>query len=163
SRNERLPEDKQKNSTTDLIAQGGSTRPVIEMLTGHQAKGINIRTRATKDMTPTPEEQQAKLPILRQALQTAFRDKHLVCCRTPESTKVPVMNGKHAYAVLGYSSSKDEIHLWNPHGNTHKPKGDVGLQNGYPTQLGRFTMPLKDFVQVYASVSFETGEPLRPA
>jgi hypothetical protein len=166
SRNERLPEDQQKDSTTDLIANGGSSRPIIELLTGHQARGISLRPK-DKDKGHTDGELQAKLALLRPILLSAMKDKRLVCCGTPglseSDVKVPGIPGKHAYAVLGYDVSTDELHIWNPHGNTFTPKGTKGPQFGYPTKSGRFAMPLKEFVQTFGGLSYETGEPLKPA
>lgn len=166
SRNERLSSDQHKDSVTDLIANGGSSRPVIELLTGHQAKGVSLRPK-DKEKSLTEAEITAKLSVLRPILQTAMKDKRLVCCGTSGTSesdmKVPGIAGKHAYAVLGYDPIKDEIQLWNPHGNTFTPKGTIGLQHGYGTKAGRFSMPLKDFVQAFAGLSYETGEALKPA
>jgi len=67
------------------------------------------------------------------------------------------LNGNHAYAVTGYDPKADRIALWNPHGQTFSPKGTPGLQNGYPTKEGRFTMPLTDFMQAFAGLAFETN------
>jgi hypothetical protein len=163
SRNERLPEDKQKNSTTDLIAKGGSSRPVIEMLTGHKARGMSLRPKNKKEHTEA--EANALMAQLRPILTKAQQEKRLVCCGTAGTSeaemRVPGINGKHAYAVLHFDAAKDEVEVWNPHGNTFRPKGDTGLKNGYPTKAGRFTMPLRDFVRAFAGVSYETGEPLQ--
>lgn len=164
TRNERLPQDKRKDSLTDLIAKGGSSRPVIELLTGHKARGLSLRPK-DKEKGHTEGEVEAKLALLRPVLMAATKEKRLVCCGTmgvsESDMKVPGIAGKHAYAILGYDSAKDEVHIWNPHGNTFRPKGERGLKNGYATQAGRFSMPLKDFVRAFAGISYETTEPLK--
>ena len=38
----------------------------------------------------------------------------------------PGVDPIHAYAVLCYDQNADTIHLWNPHVNTFKPKGQPG-------------------------------------
>ena len=63
-------------------------------------------------------------------------------------------------AIFGIDAQAGVLHLWNPHGNTFKPKGPAGLEHGYATKGGRFDMPLGDFVATFRGVTFETGEAL---
>jgi hypothetical protein len=74
----------------------------------------------------------------------------------------PGINGKHAYAVLAFDDEAGTVEIWNPHGNTFKPKGEPGIEHGYPTKAGRFTMPLVDFVSVFRAVTIETDAPALP-
>jgi hypothetical protein len=71
----------------------------------------------------------------------------------------PAINTKHAYAVLSYDEEADTVTFWNPHGNTFKPKGDPGLKNGYPTERGRFTVPLAEAYRFITTFTFETDQP----
>ena len=50
--------------------------------------------------------------------------------------------------------------IWNPHSNTFQPKGKPGLENGYVTEGGKFTLPLTEAYQFYGSFTFETDKPL---
>ncbi len=101
------------------------------------------------------------LPKVREHLTASLRDRRLVAAGTPkDGTMPPGVNPSHAYAVLEYNADADTVHLWNPHGNTFKPKGEPGLQHGYPTTGGHFWMPLNDFGHVFNGISFETEKPL---
>jgi hypothetical protein len=48
------------------------------------------------------------------------------------------------------------VTIWNPHGNTFKPKGAQGLKNGYATSKGVFTMPVEEMVRVFRGLVYET-------
>jgi hypothetical protein len=74
----------------------------------------------------------------------------------------PDINSKHSYAVLGYDAKTDMLTIWNPHGQTFKPKGPDGLQNGYTTTHGEFHVPLKEAYSFFTEFYFETGEPAAP-
>jgi uncharacterized protein YbaR (Trm112 family) len=93
---------------------------------------------------------------VRQAAQSAFSERRLVTCSTLQEAQPKGIAGKHAYAVLSYDAAADSLHLWNPHGNTHAPKGAPGLEHGYPTKAGRFAIPVADFVRVFGSIVVET-------
>ena len=43
---------------------------------------------------------------------------------------------------------------------TFTPKGAPGPANGYPTQHGRFTVPLDQFHHIFTCVIYETDKPL---
>lgn len=154
-RNEARPEAKRKDSVTDLIAKGGSTVPVLRLLGGHETRGLPIRPKGAKETRPTEEATAAILPKVREGLRTAMREHRLVCCTTPKVKEVPGISPKHAYAVLGYDEAADTVRVWNPHGNAFKPKGAPGLERGYPTKDGHFTLPLADFARIFGGVQFE--------
>jgi hypothetical protein len=80
-----------------------------------------------------------------------------VTCSTLQEAQPKGIAGKHAYAVLSYDAAADSLHLWNPHGNTHVPKGAPGLEHGYLTKAGRFAIPVADFVRVFGSLVVETA------
>jgi hypothetical protein len=105
----------------------------------------------------------ATLPKLREQLVEAIGNHKLIAAGTPkDGTMPPGVNGNHAYAVLGYDRTTDKVHLWNPHGNTFKPKGEPGLENGYPTRAGHFDMPLTEMGKVFAAITIETDQPEKP-
>lgn len=176
-RNDSLPEDKQSESATDAIAKGGSTTTTIRLMTGHAVTRLALRPRSpgapkaaegapTPPPPPEPDPEtvakrvDAALPKLRERLAVSMKDHRLVAAGTPKEGNLPPgINPGHAYAVLGFDDSADTIHLWNPHGNTFHPKGEAGLETGYLTKAGHFTMPLADFARVFQGIAFETDKP----
>ncbi|MBI2900815.1 MAG: hypothetical protein HYY17_11580 [Planctomycetes bacterium] len=154
-RNESRPAEKRKDVPTDLIARGGAAGPCIELLTGKRAKSLAVRRKSERDREPDDERIREVLPQLREAIKAAVKDRRLICCGTPKEVATPGIAGKHMYAVLGYDEEKDLVDVWNPWGNSFKPKGDSGLKNGYRTKGGRFSVPLDDFVRVFGGITFE--------
>ena len=126
----------------------GSAR-TIEILDGHQTRRVQLR----RIRPGSPQ-----LAALRKDLNAAQREHRLVQAGTPPGTKkiTPGITGEHAYAILGYSKETDLVNVWNPHGNNFIPKGPDGLQNGYITKAGQFDIPLRDFLQIFNDVIFET-------
>jgi len=121
----------------------------IEILDGHQTRRVPLR----RIRPGSPQ-----LAALRKDLNAAQREHRLVKAGTPPGTKkiTPGIAGDHAYAILGYNKETDLVHVWNPHGNNFTPKGPDGLQNGYTTKAGQFDIPLRDFLQIFNDVIFET-------
>ena len=164
-RNERRPAEQQTLEPSDAIARGGSINSTIAALTGRVARTTPMRARIEKAL----EHGEAVDPIvedIRRRLRDAFRDRRLVGAGTSSTDKglklPPGINGKHAYAVLAFDEEAGTVEIWNPHGNTFKPKGEPGIEHGYPTKAGRFTMPLVDFVSVFRAVTIETDAPALP-
>ena len=71
----------------------------------------------------------------------------------------PNISTKHAYAVLAYEAKTDAVTFWNPHGQTFHPKGSPGLTNGYPTDHGRFSVPLAEAHLFITFISIEQPAP----
>ncbi len=67
----------------------------------------------------------------------------------------PNISVKHAYAVLAYDATTDVVTFWNPHGQTFRPTGAPGLTHGYPTEHGRFSVPLSEVGQFFTGFTFE--------
>jgi hypothetical protein len=155
-RNEELEPGKKTLCATDAICKGGSPRIVLQHLTGHQVKWLNMH-RETKE--PIPVEK--IIEEAHQLLISSQRARHLMCAVTPKEQKAKALNANHAYTVLSYDPSKRVITLINPHGNTWTPKGEPGMKYGYVTKSGRFTMPLAEFVECYQALYYETAEPLK--
>ncbi len=154
-RNSSRPESKRTEETTDAISSGGSLGSTLQALTGHTIESIRLRSRAAK----SDSEAAAVAANLRTRLIAAMKDKRLAGAGTGKDSTPPAINGHHAYAILGFDESTDKVQLWNPHGNTFKPKGDPGMDHGYLTQAGRFEMPLLDFVKTFNSAVIETDKP----
>jgi len=119
----------------------------IEILDGHQTRMVPLR--GIQPGTP-------QLAALRKDLNVAQREHQLVKAVTPTGKKTPGITPGHAYAILGFNNETDLVHVWNPHGNNFTPKGPDGLQNGYVTKTGQFDIPLKDLLQLFNNVTFET-------
>ncbi|MEQ1631587.1 MAG: C2 family cysteine protease [Planctomycetota bacterium] len=159
------------DTATDAISKGGSTASMIRLLTGHTTVRIGLEKRpkstekdqsgnAVLQPSQPAGDHEALAARVRTEVAAALRAGRLVASSTRQEAQPKGISGKHAYAVLAFDAATDELHLWNPHGNTHRPKGDKGLQNGYPTKAGRFSMPVADFVRVFSSVVIETAESL---
>lgn len=138
------------------IGRGGSTGTVMSLFTGKKSKRISCAPFRKNELTP--EKAEEMMADLRKALTDAFASGRLVAGGVPstgDNKKVPGINTKHAYAVLGYDAATDTVKFWNPHGNTFKPKGDPGIENGYPTSHGRFSAPLKEVVLWFGAFAIE--------
>lgn len=158
-RNQNKPIDQQTEEATDAIARGGSIASTITALTGHAVQTTSMRPRLEK----ARDKQEAIEPILvqiRAELARAQRDRRLAGCGTGStdtgSTLPPGIPGKHAYAVIAFDEARGVVTLWNPHGNTFKPKGEPGISNGYPTAGGRFELPVTDFAWIFRGLTVET-------
>jgi len=145
----------QDKPDTDSIANGGRPGPVINALDGYQAKYFDFVLRGGQRRRPQ------FAMIMRQDLSTALQEYRLIETVTPSNHLPPGITPSHAYAVLGYNSDTDLLHMWNPHGNNFTPKGPDGLQYGYTTKAGQFDIPLSDWLKIYKRVTFENQIPVR--
>lgn len=141
---------------TDNVGKGGDADKVIGLLTGHKGEYLQFR----KDKAPPPSEAEAKTLMTKaHGVLDMVQEKHRVAVAgTPNGKCPPGISDDHDYAILGFDGKKNEVHLWNPWGNTFEPKGAPGLQNGYPVKGGEFMMPLKDFVHVFEGIYYESNE-----
>lgn len=161
------PQKHTTDTASDALA-GGSTATVLRMLTGHTTERLAFHKRVPAGKTPpsTPPEPvmtdtvDALAPKAHAALAAAFADKRLVTASTNTSKHPPGIPGKHAYAVLGYDAAAQRVTVWNPHGRSRKVDGEPGLTNGYAIEKGVFTLPLREFVQAFSSMAWETSTPL---
>lgn len=111
----------------------------------------------------TAEQIQERVPKMRDAVAEALSLHRLVGAGTGKNYKLPPgVSPNHAYAIVGFDRDADTIEIWNPHGNTFKPKGPPGIDNGYPTSAGRFTMPMLDFARIFRGVVYETDKKPEP-
>jgi hypothetical protein len=162
---------------TDIITKGGDSTQTIAALTGHDAKRIHfgrtVQDRAAHANTILPE--------LRTALVEAIKDHRVITggvdphplTESAAGTQAapvgdlpaipPAISIHHVYAIVDYDSKTDVVTIWNPHGNTFKPKGPDGLENGYTTEKGIFHLPLKEAFAFYSSFTFETDEAVKVA
>jgi hypothetical protein len=145
------PESRRSLEPSDALARGGSLSTTLRVLTGHAVDRLRLRTNVDKD----PE----LVDKVRAALKEALQAKRLAGATTGTAELPPGINGKHAYAVLGYDQLSDSLELWNPHGNSFRPKGEAGRERGYETRRGLFTIPLTDFVHVFDSLAIESDRP----
>lgn len=158
---------------TDSISHGGRTGPTIDALTGNSHKSIAAG--------PSVERRKADaakvLPQLRTEMLAALRDHRVMTVSVMSYTvdaagKItdgkdhgtgphipPGITSHHAYAIISYDKASDAIGLWNPHGQTYAPKGQAGLEFGYPTEHGRFTLPLTEAYSFCANFTFEIPKP----
>jgi hypothetical protein len=146
-------------SVIDSIGKGGSAGTMLARLTGHKITrfGCSAARKAA-----TPAERETQLQALRKQLVATMQGHRLATCGTQKTT-TPGITPNHAYAVLGYDEKTDALQLWNPHGDSFKPKGAEGLEYGYTRKAGVFSIPLADFVMQFSGVAFEIAGPSSPA
>lgn len=121
-------------SSTDAIARGGSSRPVLALLTG---KETSLIPRGETD-------------ALLEIAERAGRNEVFAVMSTNDEVKIPGVSPKHAYSVLGVDGGK--ILMWNPHGQDFKPKGPEGVNFGYVTKSGIFRVPIADTKEWFGRV-----------
>ncbi len=151
-----LPAGTEDAPDTDAIAHGGKPGYVITALAGYKTKSFVL-------MLAKGQHHTAQYPTnLIQDLSAALLDHRLAAATTPTNSLPPGINPKHAYAILSYNPDTTTVRLWNPHGNTFKPKGPDGPQYGYATKAGQFDIPMKDLLAIYRSVIIETPVANKP-
>lgn len=161
------PQKHTADTASDALA-GGSTATVLRMLTGKTTERLAFYKKVPATKTPPPKPPAAEPADTVEALATkahdalaaAFADKRLVTCSTNTAAHPPGIAGKHAYAVLGYDAAAQVVTVWNPHGRSRKVDGEPGLHHGYATTKGVFALPLREFVQAFSSMAWETSTPL---
>lgn len=188
-RREAEPEKYSMESATDAIANGGSVGSTIRALTGHKAESVGLKRRPkampprmTKDRRNVTLEPDGKTPYepalapgraaqrVRERVFKALDERRLVAASTAFEPQPPGISWKHAYAILSFDAAADTLTLWNPHGNTFKPKAAKpnefgeprGLTSGYATKGGVFTVPIGEFVRIFSTVTIEGTEPVTP-
>ncbi len=140
----------------DSINRGGSACRVITFLTGHAARHIHIRPRGAKAFPPDLKRRPQLVAHVRNIVQNAVAQKHLLVAGTTARGKFPPGIGhSHDYAVVDYHAESDTMILWNPHGNKFEPKGEPGLANGYSMVNGLLTMPVHDFTLIFGGLFVE--------
>ena len=152
ARNEDKPTGQRVNSPLDVIARGGSSGTMLAYLTGNDV--VRFSFKFAKAPASVTNDLAAKLAELRGKLAAATQEKRLMTCGTVKPT-TPGLTPNHAYAVLDYDTDNDAVRLWNPHGQSFRPKGAPGLDSGYATTNGIFQIPLPHFVQQFNSMAFE--------
>jgi hypothetical protein len=142
----------------DAIAHGGFPSEAIEVMCGTRAKTVTLRK--GKGTQPPPA---AELPRLQSELHMLFSAalprRFLCCCDISTGKYPPGIVTDHCYAVLGYDPQTQQVTVMNPWGNHFEPKGPPGMEHGYATKSGAFTLPLSDFVQIFETVYYQTSLP----
>lgn len=184
-RKEAEPDKYAMESATDAIANGGSVSTTIRTLTGHKPDSIALKRRPkavppmmTKDRRHVTLEPDGKIPYeptlapgraaqrVRDRVFKALDEHRLVAASTAFEPQPPGISWRHAYAVIDHDVAHDTLTLWNPHGNTYKPKNPKaddptssgGLTIGYATKGGVFTVPVREFVRIFSTVTIEGTE-----
>ncbi len=154
------PAAQRTEQSIDAISKGGSVTTSIKTLTGHDVDSVAMRAKAEKS---SEEEIQQLCKRVRETLKATLDARRLASASTGSTDKVPPgMSAKHAYAVLAFDEAKDMVNIWNPHGNTFRPKGESNIEHGYVTKAGRFDVPLAEYVKIFRSTTIETDRPIPP-
>lgn len=137
----------------DLLG-GGGTGTIIELLTGHKAASAPVG----KWIKENPGQAEKRLHEL---LIKLTKEHKLMAVGTGKGDKpLPKhIAHSHAFGIFGYDAATHTVRLFNPWGNDVKPDDPPGLVNGYATRNGVFEMPLRDFMQVFGGVNYETSKP----
>lgn len=179
-----LPAERRTSVVTDSIARGGSGAASIRVLTGNSTSSMRLRA-AERDETDVEGllprlRERLKAAFEGERLVVASTPapptgvpappepptEEMVTPSAPAEARpaqaplpfLPAgMHSRHLYAVLGYDEATDTVQVWNPHGNSHRPRGAPGLRSGYATEGGRFSVPLAEFVMVFRSVTIENA------
>jgi hypothetical protein len=128
------------------------------LFTGCDAAILRYRPE-TSPMLASDARVEAFLPETRNLLTFNLRQGRLTCCGTTSAALPPGLVKDHLYAVLGFDPDRDVVEVWNPWGNDFEPSGAPGLEFGYPARGGRIALPLKDFIRIFDSVTYETNRP----
>ena len=152
ARNELRDEKDRVSTPLDAIARGGSAGTMLAFITGHPMERFTLKW--AKETNSTGEETAAKLIELRKKLVAAFAEHRCVTTGTLKPT-MPGLRGGHAYGVIGYNASTDEIRVWDPHGDSFQPEGETGPEAGFPRKDGICDLPLPLFTQQFAGLAFE--------
>lgn len=135
--------------------RGGRAPPTIQQWTGHKTIHILLQREFHDD---TQKGVQTLDPLL--VKLTAERRLIAVGGGDASKTMPAGIPHGHVFALLSYDHPHQIVRLFNPWGNTVTPTGPPGLVNGYLTRHGIFNIPLRDFVQIFHALSYETEEPL---
>lgn len=162
-------------SATDAIAGGGTTTSIIRLFTGHEVRHMPLRRRV-RDPNPKigPDEEHStgaeegkpdpvveeRAALLRKHVGATLAAGRLVTATTADDSYPPGISKRHAFAVIKFDEEADTLTLWNPHGRSFRPRGEPGIEHGYPMRSGMFTVPATEFVQIFAGVVMESDEPI---
>lgn len=142
---------------SDFIGHGGYYGPVIVLFTGHHTAGAPMGRWYKQDPADAAEKMNELLTKLSNEHRMA-----IVATGGDKSKTLPkgIPHG-HVLAVLGYDAATQTVVMFNPWGNTFRPRGPAGVVNGYPTQHGIFNVPIADFIQTFSDFTYETDKPVR--
>ena len=146
------------NQTAEVprdILPGGRTPPSIRRFTGHVVVNLWLDRANGNDPPPTIQQIDELLVRLTQ------ENRIITAGGLRRRGKLPagIVRG-HCWAVVGYVPQSQMVQIFNPWGNEFEPKGPPGLVNGYAVHCGVFSMPLREFLQVFQILNYETDQPL---
>jgi hypothetical protein len=142
----------------DLLSGAGTSTKTLQLFTGRDGLALRFRPHGSHHV-PGRAAVAELAPQARAILAEAQLERRLICCGTTTAPAPPGITPNHIYAVLGYDASRDVVDLWNPWGHHFTPEGPAGLESGYPVRDGRFSVPMTDFVRIFAAVTYESRRP----
>lgn len=155
----RMKEDAPEATPLNTVTKGGSAGSMMGALTQHAIERWSCKTWREAGAARGA----ALLEELRARLRSAQTERRLITGGTGplprDRPAVPGIIFNHGYTVLRYDEAGDAVRLWNPHGDSFRPKGPAGLVHGYPMEHGEFTVPLSELVQFFGGFAFEQRTP----
>jgi hypothetical protein len=142
----------------DALAGGGHATGAVALFTGCDPAVLRFRAEDSP-MISSDARVAAFLPMTRNLLLYNLAQRRLTCCGTTKAATPPGLAREHLYAVLDLDRATDLVHVWNPWGNRFEPRGKPGVESGYSTRDGHFSVPLSDFIRIFDSVIYETNRP----
>ncbi|AIE84880.1 hypothetical protein [Fimbriimonas ginsengisoli] len=128
----------------------------MEGLTGFAMKAVPLVNDYAK-VVPTENLDRLATDVRRQLTQTLAAKKLVIV----DSGLVPLpfgMTGNHSYAAFNFDPENDTVTLWNPWGDTSRPRAVPGRDPDYPRTGGVFTVPLKVMVRSFKVMYFELND-----
>lgn len=147
----------------DVIATGGSAKRLLQALTPTRVDGLRLTHEPAHP--PAAEEYRKLEAQTHDLLREVEEGKRAAVCFTMSDSKVPPgVATSHAYAITAYDARRKVVHVWNPWGTGYhhrlKPDQKPGLEHGYEVRDGRFEVPVSDFVRIFSSFVYDSGQPV---
>ena len=126
----------------DAVAvHGGQSERVLEVLTGHDVKGVPFRTKSGTPVGPKLDDE------IRQMMIAAQRDNRAMVASMHE----------HIYAVVSFDAASNHVRIHNPYDNAGVERLNDGQQVQRDTK-GFFALTLRQFVDSFKGLVVEQNQ-----
>jgi hypothetical protein len=139
----------------DATSSGGDPGYSIRILTGHK----NWRFDINGGQSRGDEDRLNRVRLIRERLAEAYQMREVLVVSSQTNGLLPGgVAPQHAYALIGFNPSRDEVTLWNPWGKTFTPSRESqgSFLEQFATDHGVFTVPLDKLWSYWRALSGET-------